>query len=148
MSTHIVSPWELALLEHHLEELLAALARPTESPAGGWVPPIDIIDRAGSFVARLDLPGVGAADLEVVLHERELRISGTKAPGERGASPRRCHRVERTFGRFALHVHLPAPVAAEACRAVLRHGVLEITLPHPDPRRTLPHPIEIVEEEP
>lgn len=148
MSRHIVSPWELALLEHHLEGLFEALARPQEPPAGGWMPPIDLIDRADSFVARIDLPGVGAADLEIVLHERELRISGTKAPGERGASPRRCHRVERSFGPFALHVHLPAPIAAGSCRAVLRHGVLEITLPHPDMQRALPHSIEIAEEEP
>jgi HSP20 family protein len=148
MSRHIVSPWELALLEHHLEELFEALARPPESPATGWMPPIDLIDRADGFVARIDLPGVSAADLEIVLHERELRISGTKAPGERGASPRRCHRVERSFGPFALHVHLPAPAAAGSCHAVLRHGVLEITLPHPDPRLTLPQRIEIIEEEP
>ena len=148
MSRHIVSPWELALLEHHLEALFEALARPQESPTGGWMPPIDLINRADSFVVRIDLPGVGAAGLEIVLHERELRVSGTKAPGERGASPRRCHRVERSFGPFALHVHLPAPVVAGACRAMLRHGVLEITLPHPEPHSTLPHPIAVVEEEP
>jgi len=148
MSRHVVSPWELALLDHHLEELFEALAQPPESPAGGWMPPIDLIDCADSFVARIDLPGVGAADLEIVVRDRELRISGTKAPGEQGGSRRRCHRVERSFGPFALHVHLPAPVAAGSCRAVLRQGVLEITLPHPDPRQTLPRRIEIAEEEP
>jgi HSP20 family protein len=148
MSRHIVAPWELALLEHHLEELFEALARPAETVSGGWTPPIDLIDRHDGYVARIDLPGVAASDLEIVLHERELRVGGTKRPGDQAAGPRRCHRVERSFGPFALHVHLPAPVATEACRAVLRNGVLEITLPRPDPRRLAPRRVEVVEEEP
>jgi HSP20 family protein len=148
MSRHIVSPWELALLQHHLEELFEALARPAEAPSGGWTPAIDLIDRHGAFVARIDLPGVGRADLEVVLHDRELRISGSKPPTEHSAAHQRCHRVERAFGPFALHVHLPAPVDTSACRAVLLHGVLEITLPRLDPPRQGAHRIEVTEEEP
>jgi HSP20 family protein len=148
MSRHIVSPWELALLQHHLEELLEALAHPTEAPSGGWTPAIDLIDRHDGFVARIDLPGVNRSDLEIVLHERELRVRGSKAPGERTATHQRCHRVERSFGPFALHVHLPAPVDTAACRAVLHHGVLEITLPRFDVRRATTHRIEVIEEEP
>ena len=148
MSRHIVAPWELALLEHHIEELFEALVRPAESPSGGWTPPIDLIDRPDGYVARIDIPGVAASEVEIAIHERELRVSGAKGTGERVSGPRRCHRVERSVGPFALHVHLPSPIATEACRAVLRNGVLEITLPRPDPKRLAPCRIEVHEEEP
>jgi HSP20 family protein len=148
MSRHIVSPWELALLEHHLDELFEALARPADTRTPGWTPPVDIIERADGYVARIDLPGVKAAGLEIELHERELRIRGAKAPSEPGSEARRCLRVERSFGPFALHIHLPAAIAPGSCRAVLRDGVLEITLPRPELRHALPHRIEVSEEEP
>jgi HSP20 family protein len=148
VSRHIVSPWELALLEHQLGELFEALARPSDAPPGGWTPPVDLADRDDSFVARIDLPGVAAEDLEIVLHEHELRVAGSKRAGERGGPPRRCLRVERTFGSFALHVHLPAPVVAARCRAALRNGVLEIVLPRLAERGAPPQRIELTDEEP
>jgi HSP20 family protein len=148
VSRHIVSPWELALLQHHLEELFDALARRPDAAAGAWAPAIDLVDRRDGFVARIDVPGVARGDIEIVLHERELRISGHKPAPEPGTPPRRCHRVERNFGPFALHVHLPAPVDVPACRAVLAGGVLEITLPRLDPRRPGAQRIEVTEEEP
>ncbi len=148
MSRHIISPWELALLQHHLEELFEALAHPSEPPSGGWTPAIDLIDRHDGFVARIDLPGVRRADIEIVLYERELRVSGNKSPAEHRGANQRCHRVERSFGPFALHVHLPAPVDTAACRAVLLHGVLEIALPRLGPAHRGAHRIEVTEEEP
>lgn len=147
MSRHIVAPWELALLDHQLEALFDALARPAEASTGGWTPAIDLLDRGDAFLARVDLPGVATADVEVVLDERELRVAGVKRP-HKGGAQRRCHRVERSFGPFALHVHLPSPVAVGACRAILRGGVLEITLPRPDPSARRPRRVEVSEEEP
>jgi HSP20 family protein len=148
MSRHVVSPWELALLQRNLEELFEALARPADAAAGGWAPAIDLIDRHDAFIARIDLPGVSAADLEIVLKEHELRISGSKPPAEHSAAQRRCHRVERSFGPFALHVHLPAPIDTSACRASLVRGVLEVVLPRLDPRSVGARRIEVTEEEP
>ena len=148
MSRHIVAPWELALLERHLGELFEALVCASDSPPGGWTPPIDLIDRGEGFVVRVDLPGVAGADVEIELHERELHIHGTKRPAERGGEPRRCLRVERSFGGFALHVHLPAAVVSERCRAVLRHGVLEIALPRFEQRHAPSHRIPLTAEEP
>ncbi len=148
MSRPIVSPSEVALLQRHLEELFEALARPADGASAGWTPAIDLIDRHDAFVARVDLPGVSGADLEIVLKERELRISGHKLPAEHTAAQQRCHRVERSFGPFALRVLLPAPVDTTACRASLLRGVLEITLPRLDPRRIDVQRIEVTEEEP
>jgi HSP20 family protein len=147
MSRHIVSPWELQLLQHHLEELLEALVRPSESTSGAWTPAIDLIDRRDAFVARIDLPGVSRSDIEIVLKERELRVSGSKLAGEHPVTRQRCHRVERSFGPFSLHVHLPAPVETRACRATLVNGVLEVTLPRLDLRGPVDHRIEVTEEE-
>ena len=148
MSRHIVSPWELALLQHHLEELFEALARPADAHSGAWMPAVDLIDRRDAFVARIDVPGVSRADLEIVLHGRELRVNGNRPPAEHHAPQRRCHLVERSFGPFALHVHLPAPVDPAGCRALLHQGVLVVTLPRIDPRQHGAHRIEVVEEDP
>jgi HSP20 family molecular chaperone IbpA len=148
MSRHVVAPWELALIERHLAELFEALARAADAPAGGWAPPVDLIDRGDGFVARVDLPGIAGPDVEIELHERELHIRGTKRPAERGGEPRRCLRVERSFGGFALHVHLPASVVPERCRAVLCHGVLEIALPRVEQRHAPAHRIQLTAEEP
>ena len=65
-----------------------------QQPANYVAPAIDLIDRHDAFVARVDLPGVSGADLEIVLKERELRISGSKPPAEPTAARQRCHRVE------------------------------------------------------
>ncbi len=143
-----MSPWELAVLEQHLGELFDALARPSDASPGGWTPAVDLADRDDCFVARIDLPGVDAADIEIVLHDRELRVAGSKRPGETGGEPRRCLRAERIFGTFALHIHLPAPVVAGRCRAALRSGVLEIALPRLAERGAPPQRIEISDEEP
>ena len=107
MSRHIVSPWELALLEHHLEALFEALARPQESPTGGWMPPIDLINRADSFVVRIDLPGVGAAGLEIALH---VHLPAPVVAGACRATLR--HGVlEITLPHPEPHSTLPHPIA-------------------------------------
>ncbi len=147
MSHRLVSPWELALIQQHIEELCNALAHPAEPSQAAFSPAIDLIDRRDGFLARIDVPGVRAADLEIVIVDRELHLRGVKLANERPARRHTCHRVERAFGPFAIRLRLPASVDAAACRAVLAHGVLEISLPRLRPDLQTPYRIEVTEEE-
>ncbi|HXH03030.1 MAG TPA: Hsp20/alpha crystallin family protein [Candidatus Competibacteraceae bacterium] len=94
----------------------------------GWVPRVDVIDRAGEIVVRAELPGVDKKDIEVSLVDNTLTITGTsrhEEAEEKGDYRRR----EMCYGAFARTLTLPAAVDAEKIKATFRDGVLELVAP-------------------
>ena len=72
------------------------------------------------------LPGVRAADVELVVSHRELAIIGTRRlPALPG--PTRVHRMEMPHGRFERRISLP-PGTYELARRDLADGCLTIVL--------------------
>lgn len=56
--------------------------------------------------------------------------------------------MERGFGAFSVEVVLPGPVRPDTTTAVVRAGVLEITLPRLRERRDSLYTIPVTDEEP
>ena len=82
----------------------------------------------------IDVPGVDESQLQVEIHEGTLTVRGERHD-EQGAQGRR--RSELHYGAFARRIPLPGGIDADAARAQLRNGVLEIHIPvqRREPRR-------------
>lgn len=95
------------------------------APAG-WEPPVDLLETPNELILIAALPGVRAADVELVASRNELAIVGTRRlPAVPG--PTRVHRMEMPHGRFERRVALP-PGTFELARRDLADGCLTIVL--------------------
>ncbi len=148
MKRRVYSGWELLRLQQEIEDVLATCTLSGQHAAGGWAPPVDILERSDRFVVELDLPGVLPSDVHVSLCDRVLHIAGRKGGHRQQGERCRYHTLERHAGRFDLEVWLPGPVDHGSGTARFRSGVLEISLPRIADRRNTVFEIEVVDEEP
>jgi HSP20 family protein len=94
--------------------------------AAQWSPLVDIFETSESIVIRVEVPGIEQQALDVEIKENSLIVQGERKFEE--AEGRNYHRVERPYGTFRRVFSLPMPVRQDQIHAVLRNGVLEITL--------------------
>ena len=88
-----------------------------------------------NFYAEAEVPGLGMDDLEVFVVGNELTIKG-RWNAERDDDQRVFHRRERERGDFTRVLTLPVEIDAEKVGAVLKDGVLTVTLPKAETART------------
>lgn len=97
-------------------------------------PPLDVVDTAAAVEVLVDVPGVPAEALRVLVRRSTVLVVGAKVnlgmPQES-----RYHVAERSHGRFARAVRLTGAVDASRARAIVRGGLLRIILPRIDDRR-------------
>jgi HSP20 family protein len=101
---------------------------------GECSPPIDVYETDEAVEISMDLPGVQADAIRVVVKASTVLIAGEKA-SRRSRGDSSFHLVERGFGRFARTVRLSAPCDAGRARSWLASGELRITLPKVADRR-------------
>lgn len=92
--------------------------------AGAAFPSVQVCEDASCVHVRALLPGA-------VLSAISLEVRGAKLllRGELPAAKGRYHRHERQVGAFCRAIPLPSPICDGPLEAVLRNGVLSITLP-------------------
>lgn len=103
--------------------------------AGECVPPLDVIETAGTVEIVMDVPGVAAADVQVVYGRGVLVIGGRKLPPGCEHGDAAFHLAERAFGGFARAVRLNGAFDAGHASATLAAGELRIVLPRIEERR-------------
>jgi HSP20 family protein len=118
-----------------LVESVGLVGRPAEQstairPSQGWIPAVEVLERDGKFVIRADVPGLDADELDVVIDDDRVVLSGERVDEqeERGAA---YYRRERSYGRFYRIVPLPEGVDTSQAEATFNNGVLEISIPAP-----------------
>jgi HSP20 family protein len=94
--------------------------------AGQWSPPVDIFETAESLVIRVEVAGIEQHALEIEVKENSLIVQGDRRFEE--AEGRNYHRVERSYGTFRRVFSIPMTVRQDQIQAILKNGVLEITL--------------------
>ncbi|MDR1533879.1 MAG: Hsp20/alpha crystallin family protein [Planctomycetota bacterium] len=103
------------------------------SPAAGshdaWQPAADILEIEDGYLVQIDLPGVDAASIEVLIEGGGVLVHGTRRAFCPVRGKRYVH-MEISRGEFRKAIALPAPISEEGAAAVLRDGVLEIRLRH------------------
>jgi HSP20 family protein len=122
-------------------ELPSDLQRLLESgvTAVEFTPPLDIIETDTAIQIVLDLPGVPASGVDIVLSGNVLLIAGDKIPEALGPGhdqgDAQFHVAERAFGRFARAIGLDGAFDAGKAVATLRNGELRVVLPRLEERR-------------
>ena len=99
-------------------------------------PPLNLSEDEANIYVRCEVPGLGMADLELTLTEKNLVVRG-----ERRAEEGRYFRQERPAGPFQRVVQLNVPVVRDKVAATLRDGVLTVALPKAE--ESLPRKISI-----
>ena len=130
-------PADLAEDVHRLLEDLAK-GRPERRHvvAGECMPVVDVFETDKAVEIVLDLPGVAADAVRVLLKGGVLLIVGEKErPDVSKRGPASFHLVERDFGRFARAVRINAAIDASQARARMANGELRVVLPRIADRR-------------
>lgn len=120
-------------LRREMDRLFEDFARPFD---GGLLrgaaafPALNVWEDAEKVYAEAEMPGVKLEDVEVTVVGSELSIKGTRR-AERESNTT-FHRQERMVGEFSRFLTLPVVVNADKVEAVMKDGVLTITMPKAD----------------
>jgi HSP20 family protein len=107
----------------------------------GWLPPMEVLERDGSYVIRADVPGVEPSEVEVSVLNDTLTVKGERKRSSE-VKEKDYHYSETSYGRFERRLALPKGVDPEKIAAKFEHGVLEITMPLPASATAKKIPIE------
>jgi len=92
-----------------------------------WAPAVDIKEEDKRFVIQADIPGVDPEDIEVLMENGVLSISG-KRQAEHEEEKEGYKRIERSFGSFVRRFTLPESANPEGIKAKSKNGSLEIVV--------------------
>lgn len=124
------SPFEnVVSLQHELDRFFGSGFAGALAPSGrGVFPAVDIFDRDQSIVVKAELPGLRREDVDLVVEDDKLTISGKRAIAYEG-DRLRFHRREREQGQFRRVLRLPTKLDTESANASYANGVLTVTIP-------------------
>ena len=97
--------------------------RPT---AGGWEPPVDVLETETGLLVVVALPGVRREEIEFSIANGDLSVRGIRR-WPAGRRPARVHRIELPHGRFERRLPLP-PGAFQLTGHDHADGCLVLTL--------------------
>ena len=130
---------ELQRLRDRVGRLFEALQEATEAEnplaSGAWAPPVDLCETQEAVLLRVEMPGVGAEQINIGLCNTKLRIWGEKKrrPARRRTISYLCS--ERSYGKFSRVVPLRWTISVREATAELENGILTILLPKIEDRR-------------
>ncbi|MGE3578317.1 MAG: Hsp20/alpha crystallin family protein [Vicinamibacterales bacterium] len=102
----------------------------TSGSGENWVPQIDLLERDGRLVTKVDLPGLKKEDVKVEVSDGLLVISGERK-SETERKQDNVYRCERSYGSFSRAVPLPEGAGLDDVTATFADGVLEVSVPMP-----------------
>lgn len=100
----------------------------------GW-PHIELHERDDRFLLTVEVPGMDEKDIDIQFVDQCVILSGERKE-ERAAEQPDQHYSERYYGRFERCIPLSAEVEADKAKAVLRNGVLSVSLPKAQMQRS------------
>ena len=113
-----------------LQDEMNRLTTSTATGTTGEFPAMNVYASQDAVVLTAELPGVSSEGLDITVHRDTVTIRGERQ-GELEEA-RAYHRRERRYGRFARTLALPFHVDPDKVEAVLREGVLRLTLHRPE----------------
>jgi HSP20 family protein len=126
-------------LSHEVRRLFEDLARRGSERrhmvSGECLPLFDVFETDRTIEIVLDLPGVQADSVRILVKSGVVLVVGEKERADPARGPASYHLVERDFGRFARAVRVHAAVDAGHARARLKDGELRVVLPKIQERR-------------
>lgn len=120
-----------------------ALRAPTVAGAS-WAPRVDVFERDGRLITKVDLPGVKKEDVSVEVTDGQLALSGERRH-ETEETKDNVYRSEREYGGFHRTVPLPQGVKLDDVKATFADGVLEVSVPLPSQPESKVRKVDIQE---
>jgi len=96
---------------------------------GEWAPAVDVYETADSIVLAAEIAGVRREDVSIELEGDVLTLRGRRPPGRAGVAADSYLRMEVPSGAFERSFRLPFPAGDARVEALLRDGVLTVTVP-------------------
>ncbi len=100
-----------------------------------WAPRVDIKETETYVTVKADLPGIKMEDIDVSVDENQLVIKGERKL-EKEEKEKDYIRVERSYGSFYRSFDVGVPIKADEVKASYDNGVLEITIPKAEVKKT------------
>ncbi len=116
------------------QDLEQSVGQRHHAPPGECTPSLDVLETDETVEILVDLPGISARDVRILIQNGVVVIAGEKLPPE-GRPEGSFHLVERGFGRFARAVRLSGAFHTGRARAELAGGELRIVIPKIAERR-------------
>lgn len=107
-----------------------------------WRPPTDVYETKDGLVVKMELAGMREHDIEIVLDERTLLVSGAR-PDQRPSERIAYHQMGVNYGAFCVQIFLPWPIQEDAVSANYEDGFLRIYLPRRVREAEPPRRVEI-----
>ena len=100
------------------------------TPRTTWLPRLDLIERDGNWVLRVEAPGLDADSIDVTVEGDLLTVSGNRSfeSEEREDSYLRKEIFEGSFRRS---LRLSEATNIDEIEASFKDGILEVTVPRP-----------------
>ncbi len=95
--------------------------------AADWIPAVDIRESDKDYSIDVELPAIGAEDVNVSVKDGLLTVTGERK-SEKETNDKKVHRVERQYGKFTRSFRLPEDANEEAINAKSKDGVLYLTI--------------------
>jgi HSP20 family protein len=97
--------------------------------SGECMPLLDVFETERTIEIVLDVPGVSAESVRILIKSGVVLVVGEKERSEPAMrAPASFHLVERDFGRFARAIRIHAAIDASNARARLKDGELRVIL--------------------
>lgn len=100
-----------------------------ERMTGGTDLAMDVFEKDGDIIAKLNLPGIDPDDVDINLDKNRLTVSGEYSSEKKEGDDKQYSYRERRFGSFSRSIRLPAQIDDEATEANYEDGVLTISMP-------------------
>lgn len=93
-----------------------------------WMPLTDIFEDKDNYMIKADLPGMKKDDVKISFADGQLSISGERVQ-EQESKDTKCHRIERTYGKYYRSFNLPKEIKEDKIKAEFKDGQLTVTIP-------------------
>ena len=93
-----------------------------------WIPKMDVFEKEGELVLKVDLPGVPKDNIKITVEEGFLVIAGERKE-EKEVKEDNYYRFERELGAFYRRLPLDFEVDPNLIKATFKEGVLEVKVP-------------------
>ncbi len=109
--------------------------RSRSSEEAYWLPVVDIAETKDSYKIEAELPGIPKKDIDISVSGNLLTIKGEKQQ-EKEDKDKNYYRKERISGIFQRQLVLPQDVQADKIKANYKDGLLEITIPKVEEKKS------------
>ena len=92
-----------------------------------WCPAADVYRTQDGWIVKVDLAGIKAADVEVSIDDKVLRISGSRGDSTCGEGVAH-YQLEITYSRFEKKIEFPRSIAHASIDRDYRDGLLILRL--------------------